>query len=819
MKKNKGLLFLTSSAMLMFSLLSCGNPQGGNVAVQGVSLDENALTLSVDGSYTLTPTFTPNNATNKNVTWSSNMEDVALVDDTGKVMGVSEGEATITVTTVDGGFTDNCVVTVVEGSIAVTSVTLNYDSASIYVGKSLKLSHIVYPVTASNKNVTWSSSDESVATVTDGLVSALAEGSTTITVTTVDGGHTASCEVTVSIEPVSGDAYVPNYDDPDIFFVLESTLESYTPDSKGAYEIPVSGSYKQIYVKVPDVKLTLSLQGVTVENSENSPIYVSSCDSIDISAKNGTTNVIKDTREIYTQEDDAQGKGAVYVYDGDLTFKGKGQLDISASYYNGVHGKDDVEIKNLTLNVSAVNHGIRGNDSITIESGVINVSCGGDGLHTENSDISSKGNQRGNVTISGGTITINSWNDAIQAAHNVEITDGTFVLNTNERSTYQGEKVEKDESKLYIKMSSSVYSSGSYTYAAYINEAWYKATYKGTITNEQGGWPGRPGPGGPGGGGGPGGQTTYYVYELEKPETASSFVLYRFSGSNVTSFSLDNYNAKSDATTFNSNYDMIQISSVYNKKISFSGWSKYEDNISAKGIKAENVINISGGTFNINALDDGIHANNDGSLENGETPLGNVNIAGGDITIKSGDDGVHADGTLTISGGVTKVTESYEGLEGNIINITGGEAYAYGSDDGMNAGSGKSTPSINISGGFVDIEVPTNGDTDGIDSNGNLSITGGVVIVKGPGTAGSTGSMASAVDADGIVSITSGSLIVFGGLERNPTSSVTKTLCTSNTVSVGSHTVSFTSESYSTTLKSSCRGCIVYSSLGSASLS
>ena len=136
----------------------------------------------------------------------------------------------------------------------------------------------------------------------------------------------------------------------------------------------------------------------------------------------------------------------------------------------------------------------------------------------------------------------------------------------------------------------------------------------------------------------------------------------------------------------------------------------------------------------------------------------------------------------------------------------------------MNAGSGKSTPSINISGGFVDIEVPTNGDTDGIDSNGNISITGGVVIVKGPGTAGSTGSMSSAVDADGTVSITSGSLIVFGGLERNPSSSVTRTLCTSSTVSAGSHTVSFTSESYSTTLKSSCRGCIVYSSLGSATL-
>ena len=201
--------------------------------------------------------------------------------------------------------------------------------------------------------------------------------------------------------------------------------------------------------------------------------------------------------------------------------------------------------------------------------------------------------------------------------------------------------------------------------------------------------------------------------------------------------------------------------------------------------------------------------------------MGNVSIKGGNLTLYASDDGVHSDGQLNISGGTTNVTSSYEGLEGNVINVTGGTTYVYGTDDGVNATKGKSTPAINISGGFLDVEVPTNGDTDGIDSNGTYTQTGGTVIVKGPGSASGGGmAMAAALDTDGAVKITSGSLICFGAIEQTPNSSVTKTLCSSNTVTAGSHTISFSSSgtSYSTTLKSSSKGCVVYSSLGTATL-
>ena len=189
--------------------------------------------------------------------------------------------------------------------------------------------------------------------------------------------------------------------------------------------------------------------------------------------------------------------------------------------------------------------------------------------------------------------------------------------------------------------------------------------------------------------------------------------------------------------------------------------------------------------------------------------------------LNASDDGIHADGNLNITGGNTRVESAYEGLEANVINVSGGDTYVYATDDGMNATKGNSSPAINVTGGLLDINVSTNGDTDGIDSNGTLTISGGVVIVKGPGTAGRTCSPAAAVDTDGAITLKGGTLIVFGGIEREPSASgVTKTLCSSSSIAAGSHTISFNGgASYTTTLKNSANGCLVYSDLGSATLS
>lgn len=169
------------------------------VAVTGVTLDKTSETLTVWQSLTLTATVSPSDATNKNVKWTSDNPSVATVNAYGIVIANAEGTVTITATTVDGGKTATCVVTVVKPVVEVESVSLDKTSLAMVEGETATLAAAVKPDDAADKSVTWSSDKTSVATVDNsGKVTAVAEGSATITVTTTDGGKTAACTVTVS---------------------------------------------------------------------------------------------------------------------------------------------------------------------------------------------------------------------------------------------------------------------------------------------------------------------------------------------------------------------------------------------------------------------------------------------------------------------------------------------------------------------------------------------------------------------------------------------------------------------------------------------
>jgi hypothetical protein len=149
----------------------------------------------------LTATVSPSNATNKEVIWSSSNTAVATVNSSGYVTAVSTGTATITVVTRDGNKSANCSVTVYPSStVLVTGVSLDKTSLAMKVGDSaVTLNATISPSNATNKEVTWSSSNTSVATVSStGSVSAVSTGTSTITVTTKEGSKTATCTVTVS---------------------------------------------------------------------------------------------------------------------------------------------------------------------------------------------------------------------------------------------------------------------------------------------------------------------------------------------------------------------------------------------------------------------------------------------------------------------------------------------------------------------------------------------------------------------------------------------------------------------------------------------
>ncbi len=191
-------LFLLLTGLLFFCY--CDPPEPEIIHVTGVTLNKTAIELTVGDAEQLTATVAPADATNKSVTWSSNNGSVATVDANGRVTAVSAGSATITVKTEDGGKTATCAVTVKNPVIHVTGVTLNRDVMDLYVGDTGQLKATVTPEDATDKSVTWQSSDNAVATVdAGGLVTARSSGSAYIRVYTKDLGFTAACRVRVTL--------------------------------------------------------------------------------------------------------------------------------------------------------------------------------------------------------------------------------------------------------------------------------------------------------------------------------------------------------------------------------------------------------------------------------------------------------------------------------------------------------------------------------------------------------------------------------------------------------------------------------------------
>lgn len=166
------------------------------IDVTGVELDKTEDEIKVGETLTLKATVLPENATNKNVTWSSSDEKIATVAN-GVVTGKKEGNVTITVTTQDGNYKEECKVEVIK--VGVTGVTLNKDSLNLEVGDTGNLVASIEPKDATQKQVKWESLNEKVATISEtGIIKAISEGKTTIRVITIDGNFTATCELTVS---------------------------------------------------------------------------------------------------------------------------------------------------------------------------------------------------------------------------------------------------------------------------------------------------------------------------------------------------------------------------------------------------------------------------------------------------------------------------------------------------------------------------------------------------------------------------------------------------------------------------------------------
>ncbi len=175
---------------------------GEDIRVTGVHLSDTTKSLNLESRTQLTATVEPDNAANKNVTWSSSDGNVATVDENGLVTAVGTGTADIAAETQDGGYTASCTVTVTGSTdVRVNGISLNKNKLELSYKATEQLTADVQPVSASDKSVIWSSSNNEVASVDqNGVVTGIGKGIATITARTADGNLIATCQVEVKLQ-------------------------------------------------------------------------------------------------------------------------------------------------------------------------------------------------------------------------------------------------------------------------------------------------------------------------------------------------------------------------------------------------------------------------------------------------------------------------------------------------------------------------------------------------------------------------------------------------------------------------------------------
>lgn len=256
-----------------------------NIPVTGISFSPNTKGMLTGSTASITPIIEPANASNTSVTWSSSSPSIVTVEN-GVLTAVKQGTAVITAVTVDGGLSATCTITVSDRPIDVTKITLNMSTSDIYTGDSVTLIASVEPANATNSTILWSSSDNSVATVTaNGIVRGIDAGSAIITASTEEGSIKATCTVTVRRRSSGsgsggGSITIPSLSVPRLSpspgAVAQGTLITITAEEGALIYYTLDGSVptaeSTLYTEPIPITEDVTINAIAYKNNVSSPV-------------------------------------------------------------------------------------------------------------------------------------------------------------------------------------------------------------------------------------------------------------------------------------------------------------------------------------------------------------------------------------------------------------------------------------------------------------------------------------------------------------------------------------------------------------------
>ncbi|MCR4896399.1 MAG: carbohydrate-binding domain-containing protein [Lachnospiraceae bacterium] len=517
---------------------------------------------------------------------------------------------------------------------------------------------------------------------------------------------------------------------------------------------------QQIIVELTSGSARIVLNGLEITNSGGPAIQVNAAQKVILTLAEGSENAIY-VSDLDSEEAVAADLDAAVYAKSDLTVNGAGSLTVTASAGHGIKSTGDLMITDGALTVNAEGNALMGKTSVQISGGTFDLTAGNDGIKSKDED--------GCILISGGDFTITAAHDGIQAEADLTVSGGTFAITTGDGSENGAAHTEE-------MMGGFGGFGGGRGRGMWDADA---GSTDGTSENDSLS---------------DGSQMPEMPTDGEMPEMGERPEM-------PADGEMPEMGELPEMPTDSEMPEMGEMpgesaDSGLTEETGAEGETTEEESDSYKGLKAGGTITLSGGSITLNSADDAVHADT-------------VIIKDGTLEIATGDDAIHADDTVEIRGGDVLITESYEGIEGYYINVYDGNLSVTASDDGMNAGGGSSTNAFfgNAMGGgrtargdataqgataaqenaasqeeaapdqttseaessekslqclaIYGGNVYVNAGGDGLDSNGDLQIYGGTVIVDGPSDSGN-GSLDSGTESGGELVISGGTVLALG---------------------------------------------------------